>query len=294
MFLNTFFYMIEPSQCNELMEELMATIRCCRLLLNMFQELGTVLSAPGNLNIAFAVPAAPAAVRLMLTVLQADSRLQLMQQQHAVEVPDASSESCSTTSTVHSVMMMLAVMVGVDVSSTLQACPAARELLLLPELLSCLALMLVASVLGLDTISSDMGRRANTPAASSGSAHSDHGDSGRGSSTRGGGRSGSRGSGIGSSGMGNEVRLDSLTPLSCSLFDILRVTKETVLQVARVAKSERLTTLGEMDVWAAVLASVHKYQVSSVLVSPAHLLVTIWDFEKFSTASIMLSQVDVG
>lgn len=122
------------SQCDSPMEELMSTVRCCRLLLSMFQELSKVISAHDNLSIAAALPAAPAAVRLMLTVLQANSRLQLMQQ-HTVQLPDDSSESCSTTSTVHSVMMMMAVMVGVNVSSTLQDCPAARELVLLPELL---------------------------------------------------------------------------------------------------------------------------------------------------------------
>jgi hypothetical protein len=189
----------------------------------------------------------------MLTVLQADSTLQLMQQQHAVQRPDDSSSNCLAVSAVHEVMLLLLVMIGTDVSSTLQACPAAREVLLLPELLSCLALMLVATVLGLVTSTVGMGRHATIPATGSSSSSSRNEDS---SSNSGNNLSGSSGS------SSSRVWLDSLTPLSCSLFDILGVSKETVLQLARLAKAEKLTELREMDVWAAVLANVYKYQVS--------------------------------
>jgi hypothetical protein len=197
----------------------------------------------------------------MLTVLQADSTLQLMQQQHAVQRPDDSSSNCLAVSAVHEVMLLLLVMIGTDVSSTLQACPAAREVLLLPELLSCLALMLVATVLGLVTSTVGMGRHATIPATGSSSSSSRNEDS---SSNSGNNLSGSSGSSSssGSNCFSNGVWLDSLTPLSCSLFDILGVSKETVLQLARLAKAEKLTELREMDVWAAVLANVYKYQVS--------------------------------
>ena len=248
------------SQCNDPIDEFVCTARCCRVLLNTFQRLSRVLSAPGSLSIAAALPAAPAAVRLMLTVLQADSTLQLMQQQHAVQRPDDSSSNCSAVSAVHEVMLLLLVTIGTDVSSTLQACPAARELLLLPQLLSCLALMLVATVLGLVTSTVGMGRHATIPATGSSSSSSRNEGS---SSNSGNSPSGSSGSSSsGSNCFNNGVWLDSLTPLSCSLFDILGVTKETVLQLARLAKAEKLTELREMDVWAAVFANVYKYQVS--------------------------------
>jgi hypothetical protein len=40
--------------------------------------------------------------------------------------------------------------------------------------------------------------------------------------------------------------VDSLSPLSCGLFGILGVTKETVLQAARAAQSRGVTSLGHL------------------------------------------------
>jgi hypothetical protein len=68
----------------------------------------------------------------------------------------------------------------------------------------------------------------------------------------------------GGSGLNSGVGLDSLTPLSCRLFDVdmLGVTKEGVLQVARLAKSEGFTTLSNLNALVTLYCSVFRQQVS--------------------------------
>jgi hypothetical protein len=58
------------------------------------------------------------------------------------------------------------------------------------------------------------------------------------------------------------MRQDSLTALSCCLFDILGVTKETVLQAAGVANSAGLATLGNLQALVSLYSRVLQYQVS--------------------------------
>jgi hypothetical protein len=71
-------------------------------------------------------------------------------------------------------------------------------------------------------------------------------------------------SGSGCDGL-NGVQLDSLTPLSCGLFGILGVTKETALHAAQVLKSEGVTTRPDVAALAADYIGVLKYQVSGVM-----------------------------
>jgi hypothetical protein len=121
------------------------------------------------------------------------------------------------------------------VAGLLQLCPAASELLLSPELLSCLSIMLVVIVLGLD-MSTDR-PDAYKPSEEQRQA-------------------GSRGSGLVSGG-----RLDSLTPLSCGLFDALGVPKGTVLHAAMVAHSQGFSTLLNFKIFLASYNSVLDHQV---------------------------------
>lgn len=83
------------SQCDSPMEELMSTVRCCRLLLSMFQELSKVISAHDNLSIAAALPAAPAAVRLSLAVCQAQGKLQQLSQHPLLQPHSNITGACS-------------------------------------------------------------------------------------------------------------------------------------------------------------------------------------------------------
>lgn len=56
-----------------------------------------------------------------------------------------------------------------------------------------------------------------------------------------------------------------MTPLSCGLFGILGVTKETALQAAQVLKSEGVTALPDVAALASDYIGVLKYQVSGVM-----------------------------
>lgn len=132
-------------------------------------------------------------------------------------------------------------------SEALQAYPAARELVQMQELVSCVAVVLVAAALGLGDSRDD--GAAGIPAASSSSAPVRQQQQQEASS-----------SSSGSLSIG--MRLDSWTPLSCSLFDVLGVTKETVVQAARLAGSEGLVTVAEMETLGLAYRCVLKFQVS--------------------------------
>lgn len=145
-------------------------------------------------------------------------------------------------------------------SDSLQSTPAGRELLLSHDFLSCLAFVLVVTVLGLwlDTSSDGQTGASAIPAVSSSSAAGVGSSTGSGRQQQGqAGSSSSSGDSISSS-----VRLDSVAPLSCSLFDVLGVTKETVVQAARLAGSEGLVTVAEMETLGLAYGCVLKFQVS--------------------------------
>jgi hypothetical protein len=255
----------------------------CVLLLRTFLLASCVLSSTGRFSLEAALPAAPAAVRLMLSVFQACSKLQQLRLQQLLlpeapgllhpEIKISNEWGLSVSLTA---MKALTFPLWDGVAAMLRSCPAASELLLLPEFVSCLAIMSVVTVLGLDlTTGSSKGaaRVAGAPASRSSSAP------GASCSTR-----SSGGSGIGSgtgrrlpgpsrqqqqhtsstssdSGSSSGVRLDSLTPLSCKLFDILGVRKETALEAARLASSDGLTTLAHMQKDMVCYSSVLRHQV---------------------------------
>jgi hypothetical protein len=190
--------------------------------------LATYLLSP-TFSIQAALPAAPAAMCLMLTVFQ---------NYHMQPPLQLFSHSNNPLLELHRFMLSIALGVEGDAAGMLQSCPAAGDLLLSPELLSCLAIMLVVIVLGLDT-------------------STDRTDAYRPSEEQ--RQAGSRGSGLVSGG-----RLDSPTPLSCGLFDALGVPKETALQAAMVAQAQGFSTLFNFKVLMASYNSVLDHQVSQV------------------------------
>jgi hypothetical protein len=231
------------------------------------------LSSAGRFTLEAALPAAPADVRLMLSIFKACSRLKQLGLQQLL-LPEAPSVLHSDVElscewglpALLSAMKTLAFPLKNGVAATLQSCPGACELLLVPEFVPCLAIMSVVTVLGLDTSSGG----ATGGASSSSSSTRSSGGSGSGSKTgrqlTGSGRqqqsplAGSNGSS--SSGLSSGVQVDSLTPLACSLFDILGVSREAAAEAARLAKSAGLTTLGHMNMYMVCHNEVLRHQVS--------------------------------
>lgn len=152
-----------------------------------------------------------------------------------------------------------------DRCTVLPSCPAACQLLQSPELLPCLAIVLVVSVLELDTVADGGAGPAGAIGSSSRGSGSSAGGQPAGSNGQqqpqwAGSSSGSE-DGSNRSGSSSARLQDSLTPLSCGLFDILGVSKETMLQAARLAAVEQATTSGSIALIAAY-TSVVTYQVS--------------------------------
>jgi hypothetical protein len=97
--------------------------------------------------------------------------------------------------------------------------------------------------------SSSGGGRARAGSSSRGAAGNSGSSSSRAVSSRG-------------SGLSSGVRMDSLTPLSCGLFDILGVTKETAVELAAFAEYDGLTTLAHLETLLEIYRTVLKHQVS--------------------------------
>jgi hypothetical protein len=248
------------------------------------------------------LPAASAAVRLMLTVCQVQGKLQQLRQhqllQRHADITVKWSKGMRAVSVV-----MLALAEGLEsrgVSDTLQLYPTASELLLLPQLVSCLAIVLVSVLLGLDTSADDWLKAAVTAATSSSSTLGVGSSTGR--QAPGTGvpqqqqqqRPGSSGGSSSSNGMAAGVRLDSLTPLSCGLFRLLGITKETALQAARLAKAQGLTTLVSLDVLVAAYRDVIVHQVSRRAAGRTVNMLTVWSFGCARTCACQLEVLFVG
>jgi hypothetical protein len=250
----------------------------CKGLLQIFQLASCVLSSTGMFSILAALPAAPAAVRITLSVFQ------------VCRSPLPASPGALHAALLATVALVAALQDDDDVpDGTLQSCPAASELLQMPEFGSCLAIASVAATLGLDVSGDDAARGA----ASS--------DSDGGSSTgrevlgaggpqqpaqQAGSHKGAASRSSSSSGPGNGVRLDSLTPLSCSLFDILGVTKETALQLAGLAKEEGFNTPAPLQKVLEIYSCVLEYQVSV-----SHAAQRVWRVEHHIMSCRMLHHI---
>jgi hypothetical protein len=113
------------------------------------------------------------------------------------------------------VIWVLAEALRGDVRSMLRSCPAARELLLSPEIVSCLAITSSVTVLGPD-VSSDggTGAAAMQSASNSSSGPRSGGRAGRQTPGAAGQQQQQSGNAHSGSGLDNGVRLDSPAPLS--------------------------------------------------------------------------------
>jgi hypothetical protein len=240
-------------------------IRACRL------------STPegGVLSFEVALPAAAAAIQLHCMLFTTCSSLQQLASQE--DVPEAVvllshnadvQENCAAVlGEAHwaVVDLLRAVNNYSSMRGSLQSLPGARELLLCPELVPCLAVTVLVTVLGLDTglqegtgsgsrsrhaahgaSSSSSSAAGSSRTASSGSssrsrqALADQSCPQVGSSTpyRQRGNRSSTGSGSSSGRLANGISLDSLSPLSRSLFGLLGVEHGVLLQAASAAKDK--------------------------------------------------------
>ena len=251
----------------------------CGLLLQLFHRASSAGSQQVRFCAALALPAAPAAMRLTLTGFQVCSRLQQLWQQnkelgalqHGSFAAVGSSFVCKNRWLAFQLVPELA---GEVSDNMLQTRPAARELLSSPDLVFCLTIVLLVVVLGLDTSDEVNGTADSSSAISSSNSMS---RPSVGSSTyrhsRGTGaqqqeqqqqvwqgssaRDGCGGGGRGCSSRG--VLLGSLTPLSCGLFDMLGVSKETVQEAAGLLKCQGVAY---MNTVASGYLRVLQYQVS--------------------------------
>jgi hypothetical protein len=251
-------------------EKVLNTISITHRLLNVYVRACSLLSSRTDqcFSLEAALPAAPAAVRLILTTIQTCSKIRQVAGREGSPSPlflaadDTAIRERSTQALVcaHLVMLELAEAVLMHSSKgTLLSLSGANELLLCPELMSCLAIMVLVTLLGTDTwtkkgacsskgpkgvagpagsgsssSSSSSGRQTTTtqslsqqPAASAG--YHQAGSSSSSSAVISGSNSSS------SVRLANGVSLDSLTPLSRGLFGLLSVDLAIVLDAARVA-----------------------------------------------------------
>jgi hypothetical protein len=257
-----------------------ADVYSTKLLLT-YELVSSVLSPEGVFKFEAALPAAPGAVRLMLGTYQAHSGLQQLKQQQQLprllnrEVVDLI-DSGKALHAIPKVVFNLASSMTKGRSAlldTLPSCPGANELLLLPEFASCLACMLLVTVLGLDTTTcrgSDS--VAAAPAATRRNSKKGSRTSPQVTDTQqqkavSSGSSVSSGDGSDRT-CGNGVSLDSLTPLSCSVFDLLGMSKETALQAAREAKQSKWTAIEFVTMMFSAYTTVVEFQVSQSVLAP--------------------------
>jgi hypothetical protein len=246
--------------------------KCCLCLLQTFNMASCVMPTRDSPLVATTVVlAAPAAVRMALTIFQNHDKIQQLKRQQDTGSPTVSLAQGTSElllAAIDAMTRLIAACEGHgDMTSMLQSLPAASELVQMPEFVSCLAIMAVATALGVDT-SSD-GRTSTAAAPAAGRSRGGGGSASRRVPSAGrqqqatqqaGSSSGSAGSNDG--GLSNGVRLDSLTPLSCTLFGILGVTKATAVLFARLARSQGITYPYQLQGVLRIYKRVIKYQVS--------------------------------
>ena len=201
----------------------------CAMLLSTFRQASLVLSPllPTETYVRIQViqPAAPAAVQLIQSVLRAQGRLSQLSQQQLL--PQAVQEFCSEPGKalimVSEVMTVLASALKGDVPRMLQSCPAADTLLLMPEFAACLTIMSLVALIALDTTTSSSSSSSSSNSSTGRGVHRSTGSRRRDPSRQQRQQASltERGSDGGSSDLGIGVRMDCLTPLSRSLFDLL-------------------------------------------------------------------------
>jgi hypothetical protein len=236
---------------------------CCDHLLQTLDLASCMMSSTGEFSWEAALPAVAAAVRMVLTGLQTCSSLQQHQEQAQRPL-----QGCNNYTAKHhrvALQLLLAVALAAHSAGTPQSPPGVDDLLLSPELLPFLATMLLVTVSGLQTSTGGSASAAATSASA--------GSRGRGAGSSIGpqlpssqlqqcqhAKSSTPAGGYGGSSSG--VRVESLSALSCSLFDILGVSKGTAMQAAQLAKSAGLTKLHQMEGFVSIYSHVSNIQVS--------------------------------
>jgi hypothetical protein len=229
-----------------------------------------VTSFPGEekgFSMEAALPAAPAAMRMILTTFRTCSRLQQLTGRSDSSAPllvlsgDAGFQvDCNDT-------LRMLYWVGCDLAGTmhtqnvagaLQLLPGAHELLLCPELVPCLAITVLVGLFGLNTGTQEAAGRgsgsSSRVAAAAGSSRSrgalraqesfqqqqqtPGGPAVPSSKAAGRHQTGSTSSSSSNGRLPNGISLDSLTPLSRGLFGLLGVDQGVLLEVARGASDE--------------------------------------------------------
>jgi hypothetical protein len=134
-----------------------------------------------------------------------------------------------------------AAMVTAPIASTgqLQLYAGAKELQLCPELVPCLAVTMLVTVLRFDAGAGGGRVSSSSTKSSSGAGSSRHRPASGASAGHDPARSGSS---TGSGRLGNGVSLDSLTPLACGLFGLLGVDQDVLLQAAGGARGRHSTS----------------------------------------------------
>jgi hypothetical protein len=232
-----------------------SVIGYCSCLLNCFFRSGCMLGpAAGELvNIQRILPAAPAAARLILSLFQTHSQLQQLQ-------PGGGniSELVKALRMTPEVVGILSTAVVYAAPGTLQSDSTANELLQSPEFLSCLAVMVVVTVLGLDTSCADGASTQTGPMPAHGSNKGMQSRTGLQDNSA---QQAEETASSNCSGVINGMRLDSLTALSRSWFDIQGISVETILQTALLVKSDKSTSLTTARILVTCYRSVLEHQV---------------------------------
>jgi hypothetical protein len=262
----------------------------CRLCEAMSPE------ADITFNLEAALPAAPAAVRLIVTAFRTCSRLQQLAGMEGssatvqLVAADAAFQDAfaATLGSAFLTMLDLAQTICVRSSEgTLQSLPDINELLRCAELVPCLAITVLVAVLGVDT-GAHGGAGSSAVASWAPASSSGGGSIGAGSSSgvqalasqgtlqqqsvsaaavsaglpHQSGRSSSSGSTSSCGRLENGVNLGSLTPLSHALFNLLGVEQGVLLSTSAAAKTNHLATWGANNNSITTFDTVMAHQVS--------------------------------
>ena len=260
-------------------------------LLCVYHRACQVIAPTASFSLAAGLPAAPAAVRAVLTTFKTCSRVQQLAARDSTPAPvlllaadavfwDDSSEFLSVA--FRAVTDLAQAVQHHSTDQSLHSLPGVQELLLCPELVPCLAVAILVEALGLvtlvkdkraeDVCSSGRGAASSSSSSSSSQMPAAQGAAQQPAAAAAASSAGchqtSSSSQISSSSVGLGIGLsqDGLTPLSCGLFGLLGVDQGVLVHCARDFTDDwnspfPLTCLETVKVYCDVQA----YQVSKQL-----------------------------
>jgi hypothetical protein len=221
--------------------------------LAMVDSAGSFSYSPG-----LALPAAPAAVRLGLTALRVCSVPQLQ----AAPMSAVSATVTCVTRTTHDILLgITTTLLRVHVKAVSHP-PGAKELLLSPHIMPCLAIMVVVGLLGLN-IGSAAPASANL-GSSGGSSSAGRNQQPRSTAAAGRAMMERWQTQLTLSGLAERLNPHLTTPLAASLFDMLGVDKDMAVKTAVVAYSGNGLSLERFRLLHDTYCEVLRYQVSGL------------------------------